>query len=264
MNPRRTPLLWSLLALLATQAQAQSPTIEINTPSGGWRSGSGEGADYTQPILYPASSVNTPEGQADTARIRGRIAAAAPKNPALLVVNGVAMPLKIAEDGSFDRPYLFNGGSNSVEVRDADREVAHRVQFHSAGKGETPARLRVLLAWDSDNTDLDLHVVTPDGGHAWYGSQVLPNGAALDVDVTTGYGPEIFSTPTPMTGSYLVYINYYGGGYDAEAGDVAQALTTASITVISREGTPDERQETVLVPMRAAGELTLVKQFSYP
>ena len=137
---------------------------------------------------------------------------------------------------------------------------------HSSSAGQTHAKLRVLLAWDSDGTDLDLHVITPDGGHAWYGSQVLPNGGALDIDVTTGYGPEIFATPTPLHGTYLVYVNYYGGGWYAEDGaaDPAQALTTASITIISQEGTPDEKQQTFIVPMRTAGELTLVKQFSYP
>jgi uncharacterized protein YfaP (DUF2135 family) len=36
------------------------------------------------------------------------------------------------------------------------------------------------------------------------------------------------------------------------------------VTVITEEGTPDEKMETFLVPMRAVGELTLVKGFSYP
>ncbi len=256
------------IALLVslTIANAQAQTVQIDAPRGGWRTGSGEGANYSQDVQYPASNVNVGEDQADTARVRGRIDAAEPKNPALLVVNGAAMPLKIAEDGSFDRPYVFNSGSNSVEVRDADRGAVRRVQFHNGSEGEVPARLRVLLAWDSDNTDLDLHVITPDGGHAWYGTRTLPNGGALDVDVTTGYGPEIFATPTPLHGTYHVYVNYYGGGYDAqsEGGDMAQPLTVASITVIGQEGTANEKRETVQVPMRAPGELMLVKSFSYP
>lgn len=240
--------------LLAASAGAQ---VRIDTPVGGWRRGDGEAVAYTQAVAYPASSVNTPEAQSDAARIRGQILAMEPKNPALLVVNGTAMPLKIDEAGNFDRPYIFNGGSNSVEVRDADRSASHRVQFHASGAGEVPARLRVLLAWDSDNTDLDLHVITPDGAHAWYGGRVLANGGALDVDVTTGFGPEIFSTPTPLPGRYLVYVNYYGGSGSED-------LTVASLTVIGAEGTADEKRSTQLVPMRNAGELTLAASFSYP
>lgn len=259
----RIRILPTLVLLACAGAHAQDAAIEIDNPRAGWRRDTGEGAGFTQRVNYPAVSVATPEDQADIARISGRIAAADPKQPALLVVNGIAMPLKVQEDGSFDRPYVFSSGSNGVEIRNADRSAARSVQFHNGGEGSVPARLRVLLTWDSDHTDLDLHVVTPDGSHAWYGNRVLENGAAIDVDVTTGYGPEIFATPTPLHGTYLVYVNYYGGGYSAD-GDAAQALTTASITVINQEGTPNEKHETFFVPMRATGELTLVTQFSYP
>ncbi|MGK7630888.1 YfaP family protein, partial [Salmonella enterica] len=75
----------------------------------------------------------------------------------------------------------------------------------------------------SDNTDLDLHLVTPDGDHVWYGNRSLANGATLDVDVTTGYGPEIIATPTPQKGPYLVYVNYFGGGYGSSEDGAEQA-----------------------------------------
>lgn len=257
-------MLWALtLSTVLLPVGAGATEVQIDTPRGGWRSSVGDGSNFSQRVQYPASIVNSPEDQADTARVRGHIATASPKNPALLVVNGVAMPLRIEEDGSFDRPYVFPSGSNSVEVRAGDRSGSRRVQFLSDGKGQTPARLRVLLAWDSDNTDLDLHVVTPDGAHVYYANRVAPNGGALDVDVTTGYGPEIYATPTPLNGTHLVYVNYYGGSQDMDE-DGNGAITTATITIISQEGTANEKIESVQVPLRAAGELTLVKRFSYP
>jgi len=243
---------------------------KLDTPVGGWRTGApeGEGENFRQIVNYPASSVNTPMGQANTARITGQISAT-PKSgePGRLIVNGVSMPLKIDPTGRFDRPFSFPNGSNSVEVRSPDGQQRHRTQFLNASGGATPAKLRVLLAWDSDGTDLDLHLITPDGAHIWYGDRVVPNGAALDVDVTTGYGPEIFAMPAPIKGQYLVYVNYFGGGYrsdDEGQEEAVQPLTTAQVTVITEEGTPDEKMETFLVPMRAVGELTLVKGFSYP
>lgn len=255
----------AILGACLTSAHAQpSAEIEFDTPRAGWRSAKGEGANFTQTVNYPASSVNVSDDQSDAARIRGRIANADPKLPARLIVNGTAMPLKLDDTGNFDRPYAFPAGSNSVEVRGSDGRTARAVQFFAGGESDVPARLRVLLAWDSDHTDLDLHIVTPDGEHAWYGNRVLANGGAIDVDVTTGYGPEIFASPTPLHGRYLVYVNYYGGGYGSDSGDPAQALTTASISVIAQEGTPNEKQQTFIVPMRTTGELTLVTQFSYP
>lgn len=270
MTLRYPQVLLLLCTLTALSPAIAADSVKLDTPVGGWRSGApeGEGESFRQTVNYPASSVNTPIGQANTARISGEIKATQKGNePGRLIVNGVSMPLKIDDSGRFDRPFSFPNGSNSVEVRSPDGQQRHRTQFLNTSGGATPAKLRVLLAWDSDGTDLDLHLVTPDGAHIWYGNRTAANGAALDVDVTTGYGPEIFAMPAPIKGQYLVYVNYYGGGYrgDDEGGDEAvQALTTAQVTVITEEGTPSEKMETFVIPMRAVGELTLVKSFSYP
>ncbi|CAG4913962.1 YfaP family protein [Paraburkholderia saeva] len=237
--------------------------IDFIAPTNGWRNTSGDSARYTQDVHYPAVSVATPEGQSVNAMIAGHIRNA-PKTQskngtsvATMVVNGTPLPQRVEEDGSFSRPYAFAGGSNSVEMRAADG-TSKRVQFYDAYTGKTRPRLRIVLAWDTDGTDLDLHVVSPDGAHTFYGDRVAPNGGALDVDVTTGYGPEIYSSAAPPPGTWLVYVNYYGSG------DHAGDMTVAQITIISNENTPDEKSETVRVPMRKAGELTLVKTFSIP
>ncbi len=86
---------------------------------------------------------------------------------------------------------------------------------------------------------------------------MLKNSGALDMDVTTGYETEIFAMPAPVHGRYQVYINYYGGRSETE-------LTTAQLTLIfADEGSVNEKQETFIVPMRNAGELTLVKSFDW-
>ena len=243
------------LMLLPVWAQAQ---VTIDAPRSGWRNSAGASEEYTQAVNYPAASVNLQPGQAETAQIRGRIAGAIKGKPATLVVNGVAMPMEVGEDGSYGRPYGFGSGSNSVEVRSPDGRSRARTQFVDSYQGKTQARLRIVLSWDSAGTDLDLHVVTPDGGHAWYGNRVLKDGGALDVDVTTGYGPEIFSSAAPVKGNYHVYVNYYGSGENTAV------LTVARLSIITNEGTPRERMQSFQVPMRAAGELTLVKSFVLP
>ena len=78
------------------------------------------------------------------------------------------------------------------------------------------------------------------------------------MDVTTGYGPEIYASPAPPKGVYHLFVNFYGSGGDS------QDLTTAQIAIVSQEGTVSEKRQIVQVPMRAPGELTLVKSFSYP
>ena len=243
------------LLLLPLWAQAQ---VTIDAPKSGWRNSAGAQEEYTQAVNYPAASVNLQPGQSETAQIRGRIAGAVKGKPATLVVNGVAMPMEVGENGAYGRPYGFGSGSNSVEVRSPDGRSRARTQFVDSYQGKTQARLRIVLSWDSAGTDLDLHVVTPDGGHAWYGNRVLKDGGALDVDVTTGYGPEIFSSAAPVKGNYHVYVNYSGSGENTAV------LTVARLSVITNEGTPREKLHSFQVPMRAAGELTLVKSFVLP
>lgn len=232
--------------------------VTIDAPKSGWRNSAGARETYSQEVNYPASSVNLQPGQSETAQIRGRIASAPKGKPATLVVNGVAMPLELDENGRYGRPYGFGNGSNSVEVRAPDGKGRARTQFYDNYEGKTQARLRVVLSWDSPGTDLDLHVVTPEGGHAWYGNRVTGDGGALDVDVTTGYGPEIFSSAAPPKGNYHVYVNYFGSGVDQSI------LTIAQVAIITNENTPREKQQVFRVPMRAAGELTLVKSFVFP
>ena len=232
--------------------------VKIDAPSGGWRNSAGENEQYTQTVNYPASSVNLQEGQSAGAQIRGRIAGATKGKPGTLVVNGVPMPIELDEKGGYARPYSFGRNSNSVEVRSPDGKARARGQFVESYAGKTQARLRVVLSWDSPGTDIDLHVVSPDGQHVWYGNRVVSNGGALDVDVTTGYGPEIYSSAAPATGMYHVYVNYYGSG------ESTGTLTIAQVTIIANENSARERQQMFRVPLRAAGELTLVKSFMYP
>jgi len=250
------------IAALALASNAALAQVTLDAPSGGWRNSPPQQRDFIQEVHYPAAAVNA-NGRSAAALIKGRIANAAKtrggdaRRPARLVVDGIAMPLLIDEDGSFARPWSFGSGSHGVEVRAPNGEVK-RTQFYEAQAGRAPTRLRVVLSWDSDNTDLDLHVVSPDGEHVFYGSRVAGNGGALDVDVTTGFGPEIYATPAPLRGAYHVFVNYYG------AGERRDVITTAQVAIVLDEGTPREKQQVFRVPMRKPGELTLVQSFMVP
>jgi uncharacterized protein YfaP (DUF2135 family) len=235
--------------------------IQILAPLGGWRNSFGELIKYTQKINYPASFVSTQKKQSKFALIQGQIQGHKKENkkPFTLVVNGIGMPLRINSQGKFSRPFSFGSGSNSVTIRSPYGKAKSSVQFYEAYSGRSESRLRVLLSWNADATDLDLHVVTPLGEHAYYANRVLKKGGALDIDVTTGYGPEIFSSAAPKKGTYLVYVNYYGSGRSK-----ANKVISATITTITQENTLDEKVHSVVIPMRKAGELTLVHSFVYP
>jgi uncharacterized protein YfaP (DUF2135 family) len=292
---RRTIAMHALLpwlAVLAAQAgvphtahaeeRNEAGAIHLDAPESGWRNSSidADPQNFVQEVHYPASDVNTPEGQSRFALIAGEVKQAPKQNktpkaasaadnadtagspPHTLIVNGVAMPLKVDENGRFSRPYAFGKGANNVEVRSADGSHRTVAQFYEANANQLPAKVRVVLSWSTDQTDLDLHVLMPDGQHCFYGNRVLDNGAALDVDVTSGYGPEIFESPVAERGRYYVYVNYYGGEGMAATGKPA-TITVATITVIENENTVNEKKQSYVVPMRKPGELTLVTSFVY-
>jgi uncharacterized protein YfaP (DUF2135 family) len=246
-----------IAGMFAMQALAET-TGETSRPMGGWRYSESSRASFTQTTNYPASHTNT-GGHALSALIMGDIKTTPKdgKKPHQLVVNGANMPLEVNEGGHYARPYAFGVGSNSLEIKSPTGESVVRRQFYEANAGKAPAKLRIVLAWDSDHTDVDLHVVTPNGEHAWYGQQTIPSGGAIDIDATDGYGPEIFATPNASHGTYQVYANYYGGNSDDHV------ISLCKIAIISNENTPNEKQQNFIVPLRKAGELTLVKSFVY-
>lgn len=266
---------FSLLCALSMLAYSSlhADEVAIDVPLGGWRLSTGDDERYLQEVHYPAVQVSVDPRQATAALIRGHIAAqpkagaaaskkkahsepAAEGGPGRLIINGAAMPISVDGDGNFARPYAFGPGSNGVEMR-APAGGRQRVQFYQAQGAKAQSRIRVILSWDSDGTDLDLHVISPSGQHTWYGERVSPGGAALDVDVTTGYGPEIYSNPAPEHGTYLVYVNYYGSGENRDA------ITIVDVTVITDENLPSEKKQFFRAPMRKPGELTLIHSFVY-
>jgi uncharacterized protein YfaP (DUF2135 family) len=231
---------------------------DLDSPTGGWRASNQDDSLSDVTAAYPKPPVDR-GGQRNRALIQGRIEQTGKdRAPHKFIVNGNPMPLYTDEQGRFIKPWAFGPGSNSVEIRSPDGKQQKRVQFYEAHAGKTQAKIRIILGWDDGKAEVDLHVITPDGQHAFWAHPVLTNGRGLDVDSVDGGGPEIFSLPAAMEGAYHVYVNYYG------AGELKDLLTVAQVAIIFNENTPDEKQQVFRVPMRQPGELTLVKSFVYP
>ncbi len=72
---------------------------------------------------------------------------------------------------------------------------------------------RLVLTWETDTNDVDLHLVDRNGEHAYYERPALPDGSSLLTDVTSGYGPEAFLiAPNAAGAPYQVFVHYYASG----------------------------------------------------
>ena len=278
---RRVLGLWLLAISLgvAGEGRAQAPaaparlTPELSGPRGGWMAGPLAEQDQDEVAqAYPYNLIDR-GSQKHRTLIRGQLAGLRDTPTALdgqghprrvpyqLVVNGNPMPLTAGDDGRFVRPYAFGSGSNSIELKGPPGQPGRRVQFHLQS-AVPKAALRVILSWDDPQAEVDLHVITPDGQHAFWANPVLRGGGGMDVDSVDGAGPEMFSVTAPRAGTYQFYVNYWGhfgaGGYHFDQSTRLKPIITARLTLVSRENTAHEKRDTWVVPLRKIGDLTWV------
>lgn len=70
--------------------------------------------------------------------------------------------------------------------------------------------ITVRLDWTSNQTDLDLHVIDPNGEEIYFANPTSYSGGYLDRDDLTGPGPEHIIWENAMDGVYYVYVHFYG------------------------------------------------------
>lgn len=230
----------------------------------GWRHGglTNEGEQYV--AAYPRPPVDR-GAQRFRTLIQGQLRRVDPHahRPPTLVVSGNPTPLYTDEQGWFARPWAFGAGSNSIELISADGTKRQRMQFYEADRTKPQAKLRAIVTWNDPHAQVDLHVITPGGLHAFFANPTLEDGSGFDVDSVDGAGPGIFSSAAPEHGTWLFFLNYWGNfdstGYNFDSAAHDRDVITATLTLVFNENTPNERRETRVVPLRKIGDLVLVK-----
>jgi tetratricopeptide (TPR) repeat protein len=107
----------------------------------------------------------------------------------------------------------------------------------AADRGDLPVRLRIVLSWDADETDIDLHVLEAEGEEAFYGHRRTDAGGFVGEDVTTGYGPEEYLRKE-ATGTFKILTNYFASHQTALTGPA-----TVTATVYTDWATAAEKRE---------------------
>ena len=92
----------------------------------------------------------------------------------------------------------------------------------------------VWLGWDTDHTDVDLHVKEPTGEEVCYShNRSLSTGARVSRDFIGGYGPEVYTLPRAPKGTYNVETNYYES-HQASCSTGSTSAVVWSITNMGR------------------------------
>ncbi len=186
--------------------EADSPTVDIDQPMGGWSS------DRIVDVMGTVSDESI--------------------SRVTLVVNGFARSID-AVAGKFKATIVVSKGNNTVEVV-AENKAGQGRDSVSFFSDVPPVDMQVVLSWDTDGTDVDLHVTDPEGEECFYGHRSTKLGGKLDVDDTDGFGPEVFTLAHAAVGEYKVEVKYFSSH--------GHPQTVCKVQVVLFEGTDREKR----------------------
>jgi len=246
-------LLNAMLCLLAVTAAEESaptrqtgkvlgqgetaPTITLTAPAGGWT---------VDRMVLVAGNVSDPT-----------------INPITVSINGDRYLLKTV-NGEFQRKFPVTAGKTSVIVQGSNRGGTGKAErtFYA----QVPAvAVFLVLTSDTDGVYTDLHVYEPRpdapdpatagrdaSTHVFWARTESPSGGRFylneqggDFD-SPGYGPYLYTHPSPPLGFYRVDVNYWPSG--------DKAHTVATLSVVLFGGTANEIRKRVRFPLVQPGE----------
>jgi hypothetical protein len=102
------------------------------------------------------------------------------------------------------------------DARMQQTDDALQIEMQRRRSGADPridpaSELQVEAMWDSNYTDVDLHVIEPGGEEVFYNHRQSANKGVLHADITTGFGPETYTIPHKASGPYQIVLHYYNG-----------------------------------------------------
>jgi hypothetical protein len=118
--------------------------------------------------------------------------------------------------------------------------------------------VRILLNWDADMTDMDLHVTEPSGEKAYYGHNRTTIGGLVSRDFTQGYGPEEYCLRKAMHGVYKIEVNFYGSSSAS-----LQGAVTVQAEVITNFGRPGEQRKSLTLQLTEKKDTVKVGEIEF-
>ena len=158
------------------------------------------------------------------------------------------------------RTYTQQEGSRSRGIEEVvvtelnqliDRYALKKEAIHPDLILSMPVDIRVVINWNMNHTDIDLHVKDPRGETCFYGHQATEIGGRISFDNTQGYGPEQFMLKKAIKGKYEVFVNYYG---DSQV--KAEGPSTIMAEIFTRYAGKKEQRQVVTLQLSKENKQT--------
>ncbi len=118
------------------------------------------------------------------------------------------------------------------------------------------ADILITMMWNTDRSDVDLHVIDSAGEECYYQHNRTKMGGRITSDVTDGYGPEMFWLPRAKPGRYQVKINYFGSDNLR-----TNMRSKVHVTVYRNFGTTEQTMTRKTISLGRAKEKRTVMEF---
>jgi tetratricopeptide (TPR) repeat protein len=130
------------------------------------------------------------------------------------------------------------------------KSLESTLDFEALDLETDSVNLMIAINWNTDGTDIDLHVIEPNGEECYYEKTKTTNRGWISDDVTEGFGTEMYISPNIVKGTYRVKVKYF-------ADDATRLSTKTKVYVVIYEnwGKKNEKITRKVVQLRDEEEL---------
>ncbi len=121
-----------------------------------------------------------------------------------------------------------------------------------------PMDIRIVIDWSSNDNDIDLWVIDPNGEKCFYSHKETALGGKISTDITGGYGPEEFSLKSAKSGTYTVYVDYYSESRQTITGPV-----TIYANLYTNYGSKGEEVKKIALQLEKTKETLQIGQLEF-
>jgi hypothetical protein len=149
-----------------------------------------------------------------------------------------------------------SNGIDEVVVTELNRLIAKNSKLNTTAIDKKllqamPVDIRVVINWNMNDTDIDLHVKDPRGETCYYSHSKTEIGGRISRDITQGYGPEQFMLKKAIKGKYEICVNYYG---DSQV--KAEGPSTIMAEIYTKYADKGEQRQVVCLQMSKENQTT--------
>jgi tetratricopeptide (TPR) repeat protein len=144
--------------------------------------------------------------------------------------------------------HLIKKYKNDLDLSKVDKKLIDEVNYD----------IRVVVDWNHNDTDIDLHIIDPSLEECFYSHPKTKIGGNMSPDMTQGFGPEEFTLSKAIKGDYFIKIKYYGDRYQK-----IESPTFMKVTIYKNYGSNDERKSVEIIRLTKRDDEEIIAKLNF-